>query len=91
MIPEYKDADNQSPEFWDLMDAGEYTYDGYCPTPLYPKRLMGWATPITLDGTQAGQYTLEPYDLASKASKKRGDNVNKDNYPHQRELLFNQT
>lgn len=78
---EYKDADNQSPEFWDLMDAGEYTYDGYCPTPYTPwqKMLMGWATPITLDGTQAGQYTLEPYDLASKAYKIEAD-VNKDNF-----------
>ena len=78
---EYKDADNQSPEFWDLMDAGEYTYDGYCPTPYTPwqKMLMGWATPITLDGTQAGQYTLEPYDLASKAYKIEAD-VNEDNF-----------
>lgn len=78
---EYKNADNQSPEFWDLMDAGEYTYDGYCPTPYTPwqKMLMGWATPITLDGTQAGQYTLEPYDLASKAYKIEAD-VNKDNF-----------
>ena len=76
---EYKDADNQSPEFWDLMDAGEYTYDGYCPTPYTPwqKMLMGWA--ITLDGTQAGQYTLEPYDLASKAYKIEAD-VNEDNF-----------
>ena len=41
--------------------------------------LMGWATPITLDGTQAGQYTLEPYDLASKAYKIEAD-VNKDNF-----------
>lgn len=78
---EYKDADNQSPEFWDLMDAGEYTYDGYWPTPYTPwqKMLMGWATPITLDGTQAGQYTLEPYDLASKAYKIEAD-VNEDNF-----------
>ena len=29
-------ADNQSPEYWDLMDAGEYTYDGYRPTPYSP-------------------------------------------------------
>lgn len=29
-------SDNQSPEFWDLMDAGEYTYDGYRPTPYTP-------------------------------------------------------
>lgn len=29
-------ADNQSPEYWDLMDAGEYTQDGYCPTPYTP-------------------------------------------------------
>lgn len=62
-------SDNQSPEFWDLMDAGEYTYDGYRPTPYTPweKMLMGWVAPITLSPTEAAQITLEPYDVASKA------------------------
>lgn len=74
-------ADNQSPEYWDLMDAGEYTYDGYRPTPYTPweKMLMGWVTPITLSPTEAAQITLEPYDVASKAYKIDAD-VNDDNF-----------
>lgn len=78
---EYKNADNQSPEFWDVMDAGEYTDNGYRPTPYSPwqKMLMGWATPTTLDDTQAQQLTLEPYDQASKAYKIEAD-VNEDNF-----------
>lgn len=74
-------ADNQSPEYWDLMDAGEYTYDGYRPTPYSPweKMLMGWVDPITLSPTEAGQLTLEPYDVASKAYKIEAD-VNDDNF-----------
>ena len=68
-------ADNQSPEYWDLMDAGEYTQDGYRPTPYTPweKMMMGWIDPITLSPTQAEQLTLEPYDVASKAYKIEAD------------------
>ena len=74
-------SDNQSPEFWDLMDAGEYTYDGYRPTPYTPweKMLMGWVAPITLSSTEAAQITLEPYDVASKAYKIDAD-VNDENF-----------
>lgn len=63
--------DNQSPECWDLMDYGEYTDNGYRPTPYSPweKMIMGWVEPIPLEGTQAQQITLEPYDIASKAYK----------------------
>ena len=74
-------SDNQSPEFWDLMDAGEYTYDGYRPTPYTPweKMMMGWVDPITLSSTEAAQITLEPYDVASKAYKIDAD-VNDENF-----------
>ena len=74
-------SDNQSPEFWDLMDAGEYTYDGYRPTPYTPweKMLMGWVDPITLSPAEAAQITLEPYDVASKAYKIDAD-VNDENF-----------
>lgn len=67
--------DNQSPEKWDIMDAGEYTDNGYRPTPYSPweKMIMGWAEPITLDGTKAQQITLEPYDISSKAYKINAD------------------
>ena len=78
---DYHNADNQSPEFWDLMDAGEYTADGYRPTPYTPweKMMMGWVDPTTLDGSQAQQLTLEPYDKASQAYKIDAD-VNDDNF-----------
>lgn len=68
-------CDNQSPEYWDLMDAGEYTADGYCPTPYTPweKMIMGWKQPIVLDGSVAQQVTLEPYDISSKAYKIEAD------------------
>ena len=74
-------TDNQSPEYWDLMDAGEYTYNGYRPTPYTPweKMMMGWVNPITLSPTEAAQITLEPYDVASKAYKIDAD-VNDENF-----------
>lgn len=74
-------ADNQSPEYWDLMDAGEYTYNGYRPTPYTPweKMMMGWVAPITLSPAEAAQITLEPYDVASKAYKIDAD-VNDGNF-----------
>lgn len=74
-------ADNQSPEYWDLMDAGEYTYNGYRPTPYTPweKMMMGWVNPITLSPAEAAQITLEPYDVASKAYKIDAD-VNDGNF-----------
>ncbi len=36
--------DNQTMEYWDLMDGGEYTDNGYRPTPYTPweKEVMGW-------------------------------------------------
>ena len=37
-------VDNQTMEFWDLMDGGEYTNEGFTPTPYTPweKMVMGW-------------------------------------------------
>ena len=74
-------SNNQSPEYWDLMDAGEYSGDGYCPTPYTPweKMIMGWQDPETIDASQARQLTLEPYDIASKAYKIQAD-VNDANF-----------
>lgn len=42
--------DNQTMEFWDLMDGGEYTDAGYTPTPYTPweKEVMGWKNIETL-------------------------------------------
>ena len=37
-------VDNQEMEYWDLMDGGEYIYNGYCPAPYtaWEKNLFGW-------------------------------------------------
>ena len=69
-------ANNQSPEYWDLMDMGEYTQNGYYPTPYSPweKSIMGWIEPITLSNTEPSQIELEPYHLNSKALKINADN-----------------
>lgn len=43
---------NQEMEYWDLMDGGEYTHAGFCPTAYtaFEKEQMGWQVDIkTLD------------------------------------------
>lgn len=45
-------SDNQEMEYWDLMDGGEYTHAGFCPTAYtaFEKEQMGWQVDIkTLD------------------------------------------
>ena len=39
-----KNYDNQTMEYWDVMDGGEYTDNGYTPTPYTPweKEVMEW-------------------------------------------------
>lgn len=54
MYPTAKSAylNNQEMEYWDLMDGGEYTYNGFCPTAYtaFEKEQMGWQVDIkTLD------------------------------------------
>lgn len=54
MYPTAKSAylDNQEMEYWDLMDGGEYTYNGFCPTAYtaFEKEQMEWQVDIkTLD------------------------------------------
>lgn len=44
--------DNQEMEYWDLMDDGEYTYNGFCPTAYtaFEKEQMEWQVDmVTLD------------------------------------------
>lgn len=69
-------VDNQNPEMWDLMDGGEYTYNGgYCPTPYSPWEMdaMGWATPVELrDEKQT--VTLKSYGKERVAYKIKGEN-----------------
>lgn len=48
-------VDNQEMEYWDLMDGGEYTYNGWYPTAYtaWEKNLMGWDIDIqTINDTQ---------------------------------------
>lgn len=54
MYPTEKSAylDNQEMEYWDLMDGGEYTHAGFCPTAYtaFEKEQMEWQVDIkTLD------------------------------------------
>ena len=71
-------VDNQNPEYWDLMDGGEYTYNGYCPTPYSPWEMdvMGWTTPTEL-GEEAKQVSLNSYANDRIAYKINGE---KDEY-----------
>lgn len=68
-------VDNQNPEYWDLMDGGEYTYSGYFPTPYSPWEMdvMGWTAPIEL-GDEAKQVNLDSYANSRKAYKINGEN-----------------
>ena len=69
-------VDNQNPEMWDLMDGGEYTFNGgYWPTPYSPWEMdaMGWATPVELrDENQT--VTLKSYGKKRIAYKIKGEN-----------------
>ena len=53
---------NQSPEYWDVMDMGNYQADGYQPIPYSPweKSIVGWKQPTLLSDTEAQQLKLEP-------------------------------
>lgn len=68
-------VDNQNPEYWDLMDGGEYTCNGYIPTPYSPWEMdvMGWTAPIEL-GDEAKQVNLDSYANSRKAYKINGEN-----------------
>lgn len=68
-------VDNQEPEMWDLMDGGEYTYNGYCPSPYSPWEMdaMGWNSPIKLEDKEQ-QVTLNSYHQDRTAYKINGEN-----------------
>ena len=68
-------VDNQNPEYWDLMDGGEYTYNGYFPTPYSPWEMdvMGWTAPIELED-EAKQVSLTSYASDRTAYKINGEN-----------------
>ena len=64
-------VNNQEPEYWDLMDAGEYYNNGYQPAPYSPWELdiMGWDSDIEVLGNTPQQITLQPYSQERKAYK----------------------
>lgn len=69
-------VDNQNPEMWDLMDGGEYTYNGgYCPTPYSPWEIdaMGWTAPTDLEDKEQ-TVSLESYDKNRLAYKIKAEN-----------------
>lgn len=63
--------DNQEPEYWDLMDAGEYLRNGYKPAPYSPWEMdvMGWDCDIETLGSTPRQITLPPYHKERKVYK----------------------
>ncbi|MCR5130134.1 MAG: M6 family metalloprotease domain-containing protein [Prevotella sp.] len=56
-------VDNQTMEYWDLMDSGEYTDRGYTPTPYTPweKEVMGWTEITELTDTTQLAIDTETY------------------------------
>lgn len=73
---EASQVDNQNPEMWDVMDGGEYTYNGgYSPTPYSPWEMdaMGWSSPVDLEDKEQ-QVTLDKYSTSRKAYKISGEN-----------------
>lgn len=63
--------DNQEMEYWDLMDGGEYTYYGFCPTAYtaFEKEQMGWQVdikPLDSDASVTMQTSTEQGGTAYK-------------------------
>ena len=67
--PTFADSrgDNQGMEAWSLMDDGEYTANGWCPTAYtaWEREAMGWMNIEELQDAQ--QVTLENIDEGGKA------------------------
>lgn len=51
---------NQEMEYWDLMDGGEYTHAGFCPTAYtaFEKEQMGWPVDIRTLDSDANNVTM---------------------------------
>lgn len=60
---------NPGMENWSLMDGGEYTDVGYCPTAYtaWEREAFGWMEIETLTDAMKGQITLENIDEGGKA------------------------
>lgn len=77
---------NQNMEYWDLMDGGEYTNNGYCPTEYtaWERERMGWMEIDTL--SQSADITLLPLSAGGKAYRVLND---KDETGHEYYILEN--
>lgn len=62
--------DNQTPEFWDLMDYGEYADNGYAPVPysVWEQSVMDWIEVEELTQSQT-IFPLKPTVKGGKAYK----------------------
>ncbi len=71
---------NHEMEFWDLMDGGEYTKNGYLPTPYtaWEREAMGWMDIETL--SEEGQLQLTPIQEGGKAYRIVNDNATNEYY-----------
>ncbi len=65
---------NQNMDYWDLMDAGEYTYNGYRPTEYtaWERERFGWMKIDTLDAP--ADVALTPLSAGGKAYRILNDN-----------------
>lgn len=65
---------NHCMDYWSLMDAGEYTYNGYRPTEYtaWERERLGWLTIDTL--SEATDVELKPLSLGGKAYRVINDN-----------------
>lgn len=64
--------DNQEMEYWDLMDGGEYTHNGFRPTAYtaFEKEQMGWPVDIkTLDSDVSGVTMTKSTEQGGTAYK----------------------
>jgi len=65
-----QNAGNPAMEYWDIMDGGEYTNNGYRPTAYtaWEREYMGWFKFDTLTIDNIGQQIeLQPIDMGGKA------------------------
>lgn len=72
-----QNAGNPAMEFWDIMDGGEYTNNGYRPTAYtaWEREYMGWMTIDTLTVDSIGkQIMLDNIDTGGKAYRIFKDN-----------------
>lgn len=69
-------------DYWDLMDAGNYCANGYCPCgySAYEKDFMGWRELITLEAGVGTDITLYPMSNSKGYAYKIVNQENPDEY-----------